>query len=313
MNLAGIDVGGGGIRVRLEVAASQAHAYEEDTTPLPRDRDLRVVADRIASAVQSAAKPLRVEAFAAAAIGMTGLPGLVQRPGLLWHELRDRLGLTSLVVAGDALTTHVGAFGFRPGIVVAAGTGVFTLGTDLTGIWNRSDGWGYLLGDHGSGAWIGRQGLQAALRAYDGRADGSAELLLRMRETLGSPLDVVPLVYESASPAQRLASFAPAVADAARAGDPIAAGIWREAGRQLGLSALAAAQGLEPTFSWGGRLFDAGALLIEPFQSTVRAALPSARLTPPEGTSTDGALALARAAAAGSLRERLPYLHVFTA
>ena len=57
MNLAGIDVGGGGIRVRLEVAASQAHAYEEDTTPLPRDRDLRVVAERVAVAVESAALP----------------------------------------------------------------------------------------------------------------------------------------------------------------------------------------------------------------------------------------------------------------
>lgn len=32
----------------------------------------------------------------------------------------------------------------------------------------RADGWGHLLGDCGSGAWIGRAGLEAAPRAYDG-------------------------------------------------------------------------------------------------------------------------------------------------
>ena len=56
---------------------------------------------------------------------------------------------------------------------VAAGTGLIAIGTDLTR-WRRADGWGHLLGDCGSGAWIGRAGLEAALRAYDGRPGGSA-------------------------------------------------------------------------------------------------------------------------------------------
>jgi N-acetylglucosamine kinase-like BadF-type ATPase len=247
------------------------------------------------------------------AIGVTGLPGLVRDPGVLWPALRARFGLDVLVVAGDMVTTHVGALGFRPGVVVAAGTGVITLGTDLDGVWNQSDGWGHLLGDHGGGAWIGAQGLQAALRAHDGRAGGSDALLGRMTARFGHPLDLVALVYESGSPAHHLASFAPCVGEAAREGDPVARRIWTEAGRQLGLTAVAAATGLDPVFSWGGRVFDAADLLMEPFQSTVRDLLPGARFTPPRGTSADGALALAKAAAGGAIRPRHPYLYVFAA
>ncbi|MFI7634552.1 N-acetylglucosamine kinase [Nonomuraea sp. NPDC049400] len=309
---AGVDVGGGGIRVRIESGGQDA--YGEDGAPVPREGgrvDLERLATRIATVVENACG-IPAE-LAGMAVGVTGLPGLVREPGTLWRALGERLGLGTLVVAGDTVTTHVGALGFRPGVVVAAGTGVITLGTDLDRVWNQSDGWGHLLGDHGGGAWIGMHGLQAALRAHDGRAGGSPALLDHLTARFGHPLDLVALVYESGSPAHQLASFAPHVADAARAGDPVARGIWTEAGRQLGQTAAAAATGLEPVFSWGGRLFDAADLLMEPFQSTVRDLLPAARFTPPRGTSADGALALARAAAGGEVRPRDPYVYVFAA
>ncbi|TMR98136.1 N-acetylglucosamine kinase [Nonomuraea basaltis] len=306
---AGVDVGGGGIRVRIE--AGEASAYGEDAAPVPR-RQGRVDLDRLASRIAAVVENATPGRFAGMAIGVTGLPGLVRDPGTLWRALRERFGLDVLVVAGDMVTTHVGALGFRPGVVVAAGTGVITLGTDLDGVWNQSDGWGHLLGDHGGGAWVGTQGLHAALRAHDGRAGGSIALLERMTARFGHPMDLVALVYESGSAAHHLASFAPCVGEAARAGDPVARRIWTEAGRQLGQTAVAAATGLEPVFSWGGRLFDAADLLMEPFQSTVRESLPGARFAPPLGTSADGALALAKAAADGSVQPHHPYLYVFT-
>jgi N-acetylglucosamine kinase-like BadF-type ATPase len=337
IGFAGVDVGGGGVRVRVEAGDASAYgtaasaygmdagnrtdtstnrtdasAHAEDATPVPRDRghvDLDRLASRIAAVVGTASPARR---FAGMAIGVTGLPGLVRDPGVLWRSLRDRFDLGVLVVAGDMVTTHVGALGFRPGVVVAAGTGVIALGTDLGGVWNQADGWGHLLGDHGGGAWVGAQGLRAALRAHDGRAGGSAALLDRMTARFGGPLDLVALVHESASPAHHLASFAPHVADAARAGDPVARRIWADAGRELGHTAVAAATGLDPVLSWGGRLFEAADLLMEPFQSTVRESLPGARFTPPLGASADGALALAKAAAGGSVRPRPPYLYVFT-
>jgi N-acetylglucosamine kinase-like BadF-type ATPase len=77
------------------------------------------------------------------------------------------------------VTAYAGALGQSPGGVVAAGTGLIALGTDLD-TRRRADGWGHLLGDCGGGAWIGRAGLEAALRAHDGRAGGSRPLLERM-------------------------------------------------------------------------------------------------------------------------------------
>ncbi|SEG82990.1 BadF-type ATPase [Nonomuraea solani] len=306
---AGVDVGGGGIRVRID--GGEGIIAGEDTSPVPRDRgrvDLPRLAARVAAVIETSAPG--VDRLEGMAIGVTGLPGLVKDPETLWHALGDRFGLGALVVAGDMVTTHAGALGFRAGVVVAAGTGVITLGTDLDGVWNQADGWGHLLGDHGSGAWIGSQGLQAALRAHDRRSGGSTALLEHMTARFGHPLDLVALVYESGSPAHHLASFAPSVAEAAREGDPAARRIWAEAGRQLAQTAVAAAAGLEPVFSWGGRLFDAADLLMEPFQSTVRAVLPDARFIPPLGTSADGALGLAKAAA--SIEARHPYMYVFS-
>ncbi|KOG91913.1 ATPase, partial [Streptomyces varsoviensis] len=66
---------------------------------------------------------------------------------------------------------YAGALGQRPGAVVAGGTGMIAIGSDLSreGGWRRADGWGHLLGDLGGGAWIGQAGLTAALRAHDGR------------------------------------------------------------------------------------------------------------------------------------------------
>ncbi|NUW31256.1 hypothetical protein HTZ77_07450 [Nonomuraea sp. SMC257] len=308
--LAGVDVGGGGIRLRIEAGGTTAAG--EDPVPAPRRdgrMDLHRLASRVARLVEETAPDL--DRLAGMAIGTTGLPGLVPDPGVLWRALGDRFGLRALVVTGDMVTTHVGALGFRPGVVVAAGTGVIALGTDLAGVWNRSDGWGHLLGDHGGGAWIGARGLQAGLRARDGRLGGSAALLDRLTARFGSPSELVALAYAPGAAAHLLASFAPSVAEAARDGDAVARAIWDEAGRELGRSAAAAASGLEPVVSWGGRLFDAGDLLVEPFRDTVTALLPGVRLTPPRGVSADGALALARAAVAGSVRSRPPYVHVF--
>lgn len=71
---------------------------------------------------------------------------------------------------------------------------MIALGTDLTS-WRRADGWGHLLGDCGSGAWIGRAGLEAAMRAYDGRSGGSAALLARAEKLFGPAAGLPGALY----------------------------------------------------------------------------------------------------------------------
>src|SRR5438309_2185892 len=145
------------------------------------------------------------------------------------------------------------------------------------------DGWGHLLGDVGSGFWIGRRGLDAALRAHDGRGGGSP-LLARLVERDVGPLDRLPelAARAGAGPVAAIASFSVQVAEAARAGDEVARYIWLEAAGALADSAVACARRLHPgsqipiSVSWVGGLFSApDALLLDPFLARVPSTFPA--------------------------------------
>ncbi|MFC3348282.1 N-acetylglucosamine kinase [Streptomyces echinoruber] len=229
------------------------------------------------------------------------------------RALAREFGVRRVALAADAVTAYVGALGPRPGVVVAAGTGLIAVGTDLAG-WRRADGWGHLLGDCGGGAWIGRAGLEAALRAHDGRDGGSAPLMACARERFG-PLPELPgRIYPRADRAAVLASFAPQVAACAGT-DPVAAGILRAAARHIAESAAAACPaGGAPGLALTGGLLRLGAPLLEPLEEELTARLPHARRTPAEGDPLHGAVCLALDLADGALSlpvdERM--LHVVT-
>lgn len=99
-------------------------------------------------------------------------------------------------------------------------------------------GWGLMLGDEGSGAYIGQKGLIAAIHAVDGRGENTA-LLESLRARLGFKDDqgmfdaLVHMVYAAPSPRSVLASFAPDVARMADQGDFVAREIIADAARQL--------------------------------------------------------------------------------
>src|SRR6478672_8974858 len=85
-----------------------------------------------------------------------------------------------VVVVNDALVAlEAGAPG-QPGVVVISGTGSISYGRNARGEAARSGGWGYVLGDEGSGYWIGRAALRAVLRQSDRRGPKTAlsDLLL---------------------------------------------------------------------------------------------------------------------------------------
>ncbi|MFC8828805.1 N-acetylglucosamine kinase [Streptomyces sp. NPDC057137] len=215
--------------------------------------------------------------------------------------LESALGVRRLALAADAVTAYAGALGQRPGAVVAAGTGMIALGTDLTG-WQRADGWGHLLGDCGGGAWIGRAGLESAMRAYDGRRGGSAALLSRMEAVFGPASEMPGAVYPRTDRPAVLASFAPEVARCA-AHDPVAAEILDEAARQIADAAVAVcpqAEGCEVALTGG--VFKMGDPLLVPLRAELAERLPRARTVSAEGDPLAGALRIAAALATGSLR-----------
>ena len=143
-------------------------------------------------------------------------------------------------------------------VICGTGTGFAARGPG--GTWARASGLESLLADEGGGFDVGLRGLRAAVRALDGR--GPDTLLLARTRDWGAP-DLVALhrkVYGAGEAKPVVASFAPLVLAAARAGDAVATAIARDAARELvaGLRAVAERCGLAGTvrFCHGGSLLN---------------------------------------------------------
>jgi glucosamine kinase len=239
----------------------------------------------------------------AVAAGLAGLASAPDRAAALAVGLRDRFGAgVRVLLASDMTTWHAGALGGAPGVVLAAGTGTVALGIDSSGRPARVDGWGYLLGDAGSGHAIGRAGLDAALRAHDGRPGGSATLLARLRDRWGDPDGLPGRIHGSDNPAREVARFARDVVAAAGTGDPVADAIVARAAADLADTAAAARDRLDPgpagphgpggpdgpwPVACAGGLLDAGPVLTRPLDDALAAR--ALTRTPPRGDALDGA------------------------
>ena len=86
------------------------------------------------------------------------------------RSIMSRIGYKArILVVNDALIALQAGVGDAPGIVIVSGTGSIAYGRNDQGEASRAGGWGYVLGDEGSGYWIGRLALRAVVRHADGR------------------------------------------------------------------------------------------------------------------------------------------------
>ncbi|WJV44390.1 N-acetylglucosamine kinase [Streptomyces flavofungini] len=311
----GVDSGGSGLRAVLGVPDGlPAPAPVRSAEPVrtgPRGIEAAHMRERLEPMVRQLLAAVgggRLEAVVVGAAGMA----------TLGDDLRDRLpsaftelfGVRRVALAADAVTAYAGALGQRPGAVVAAGTGLIGLGTDLTA-WRRTDGWGHLLGDCGSGAWIGRAGLEAAMRAFDGRRGGSAALRARAEEMFGSPLSGLPgQLYPRPDRPAVLAAFAPEVGRCAADGDPVAVRVLREAAGHIADAAAAVCppDGACEVALTGG-LLKLGDVLLDPLAARLTERLPHARRVAAAGDPLDGAVRMAADLATDTLKlPRDPHL-----
>src|SRR6185312_16103309 len=129
------------------------------------------------------------------------------------------------------------AFDEGPGIVVSAGTGSVAVGRDRSGERHRIGGYGWQMGDEGSGYAIGRASLGAVSRAVDGRSPPTALSERLLRATRSTDFDALVRWAAGASPAE-VAALAPHVLAVAAAGDPLAQGIADYAARELSQLAI---------------------------------------------------------------------------
>lgn len=176
------------------------------------------------------------EVFSTVSVGVSGTTKADHDAGRLM-DLIGGPGLERVLLAHDSVTSYLGALGDRQGAVVAAGMGVVTLGVGRSAL-ARVDGWGNIMGDAGSGHWMGREALDAVMRAHDGR--GQATALTAVVQRRWPDVEEAYIALQSSPDRVRtIAGFARDVAELASTA-PVAHAICVAAARELASSTEAA-------------------------------------------------------------------------
>jgi glucosamine kinase len=155
----------------------------------------------------------------------------------LRKAIRGENVASNVVVTTDIEIALAAAFADGPGIVVSAGTGSVAVGRDRTGKRHRIGGYGWQMGDEGSGYAIGRASLGAVSRAVDGRSPKTALSDRLLKATRSEDYDDLVRWAAGASPAE-VAALAPHVLAVAAGGDTLAQGIADYAARELSQLAI---------------------------------------------------------------------------
>ncbi len=291
----GIDIGASGFRIAVVDDGPGGVQERGGERPLISGDGIRT--DQLLPGLSAALARLRASGRAddvdAVVIGLAGAGFFRESLPSFGREIAELTGARTIALVTDVIPSYVGALGFRPGAVLAAGTGAVALGTDLRVGLRRVDGLGHLLGDLGSGAWIGRRALEAALAPRAGRPVSSPALAAALDERFGSAEELVRELYGARDRSAVLASFVPSVLDAASE-DPVAAAILDEAVGHLAATLNAAAADVDgPRVAVGG--------LVSPGSGIRRLLSERVDLAEARSSASEGAAEIARALRDGSL------------
>jgi glucosamine kinase len=285
----GVDGGGTSTRAVLIDADQNLVSQGSSGASNPLRVGVEVAVEHICQAIDQACDRAELSRadIVAAEFGVAGVRREDLRLSLKNRLLRE-MSTKTLDVVPDTEIALFGATEGKAGLVVIAGTGSNCIGQNQRGERATAGGWGPLAGDEGGAAGIARRALQSIAKAFDGR--GKPTVLSEKAVhyfRVQNVEDVGTAIYGANMTNERIAGFAKYVIEAAKEGDQVAADLIKEAGRELGIAAIAVVRKLklEKTkfvVSYVGGIFHAGELLLKPLLSTIRSAAPRAFLAPPK-------------------------------
>jgi glucosamine kinase len=259
-----VSVEGGGCAVRPGQAESSAE----------------VIAAVVRDALAAADMPHVVPKVLCAGVAGAGRDAERQA---LWQALVSHELAEEVVVHADATVALDDAFGDGPGVLLVAGTGSVAFGRSPAGTFARCGGWGPVIGDEGSGAWIGRRALSVVAAAADGR---EPETALSGAVLTGAQVnDVSELIgWASTATPAALATLAPVVLSVAEGGDLRANSLVSLAVEELTLHVRALARQLfvderaAMPVALAGGLLGRGSLLRKRLEHRLKSAVPGAQI-----------------------------------
>lgn len=296
----GID--GGGSKTTCAVGDGNSLLATATTGP---SNIIRVGEDEARTSLESAirqscaAAGVTPDSVTRVCIGMSG--GARPQTSEVVRRIVSELVACEIDIVGDMVTALRAAFANSVGVLAIAGTGSIGYGRNQKGETARAGGWGFAISDEGSGHWIGRAAVMAALRAHD--EGESSSLFNVISKAWGvAILDEFVKVANSTPPPDFSSLFAPVLA-AADAGDGLARSVLTQAGSELSRVAKIVIARIFPDQStipvaMSGSVFRNSALVRQVFYNSLRSEYPQAAVGSTVIEPVKGALELARAGVA---------------
>lgn len=296
----GVDGGGSHTRVLLADATGAVLARVEGAASALRPGQESDAADVIKALIGEAlAKAERTDTRpAVCVVGVAGA-GQERAAQALWSALASRRVADDVSVQADATIAMDDAFGDSAGVLLIAGTGSVAFSRAPDGRLERCGGWGPVLGDEGSGAWLGRRALSVITAAHDGREPETAltGAILTALE-LESLDDLIP--WGATATPGTFAQLAPVVAQVAAAGDLRANALISFCVEELALHVRTLARrcfsderAAIPVALSGG-LLSRGSLVRKRLEQRLKSAVPGATVRSEEVDAARGAVRRAR-------------------
>ena len=227
--LVGVDAGGSSLRtanIRPDGRGrSEVTNYRTNLSTAGVGRVAEVILDSIRSMLQGKYPD-------AIAVGAAGA-GRLEVAQRLHETLAQHYPDARIAVVDDARIALRGAIAQGDGVALIAGTGSIAY-AEVAGARYRSGGWGYALGDEGSGYAIGGAALRLLMRSFEGRVP-SDPMLESLKElyAVSEPQDVVRAIYNANAPPSAVAAAARIVIEFADRGERSAAKIVQGAAGEL--------------------------------------------------------------------------------
>ncbi|MDG4796795.1 BadF/BadG/BcrA/BcrD ATPase family protein [Micromonospora sp. WMMD1082] len=240
----GLDVGGTSTRAIAVTLDGERLGVGRAGGGNPTSHGAARAAGELLAALRQALADVDPDRVRAGAIGLAGAGRLLADPAgrTAFDDAWRAAGLRCpYAVHGDALVAYASGAASPAGTILVAGTGAIAARVHELRLDRIADGHGWLLGDIGSGFWLGHQAVRRLLAALDTGGDpddlgrrvltrltGSTEVAARTRDTVDALVQAV-----TRRPPVELARLAPLVVDAAAAGDPAGAALIGQAGAHL--------------------------------------------------------------------------------
>jgi glucosamine kinase len=183
----GIDGGGSNLRLALaddsmQIIAQEEHPQATNPNIIGRHTALALIQVSLQNLLAHAGNP----AISGVGIGISGASA-EHAEDWLREVVHGVLPNVHIAPASDIEIALVGAHAQRYGLLLLAGTGSVAYAINRAGEALQIGGWGYLLGDKGSGYWIGMQALVSFTMAHDGRLANDSRLSSRVQQELELP------------------------------------------------------------------------------------------------------------------------------